>query len=180
MIGNGEAGKSRIGANVTEELQNNLVFTKECVFSISKRFSIPASGVVDIVFDSTGITSDFLVFLPVFFQGFEAGPIEIDLYAGTNADDDGTEIICFNRNELSVKPCGMKVWLNPTINDIGTKLPVEFEIPSDGTPATATLGGSAGDSIVTNINKAAKHTFRLTNIEASIARCVIAANWFEL
>lgn len=180
MIGNGEAGKSRIGANVNEELQNNLVFTRECVFSISKRFTIPSSGVVDIVFDSTGITAPFLVFLPVFFQGFGAGPIEIDLFAGTDADDDGTEIICFNRNELSLKLCEMVVRLNPNIIDIGTKLPVEFEIPSDGTPATATIGGSAGDSIVTNINKAFKHTFRLTNTEANIARCVIAANWFEL
>ncbi len=179
MIGNGEAGKSRIGANVTEELQNNLVFTKGCVFSISKRFTIPSSGVVDIVFDPTAITSNFVVFLPVFFQGFGAGPIEIDLYAGTDSDDDGTEIICFNRNELSSKDCEMAVWLNPTINNIGTKLPPEFEIPSDGTPATSTLGGQTGDSIVTNLQKI-KHTFRLTNTEASIARCVIAANWFEL
>ncbi len=180
MIGNGESGKSLIGANVTEELQNNLVFTRERVFSISKRFTIPSSGVVDIVFDGTGISGNFLVFLPVFFQGFGAGPIEIDLYAGTNADDDGTEIICFNRNELSSKDCEMVVRLNPNINDIGTKLPVEFEIPSDGTPATSTLGGQAGGTVVTNINKAAKHMFRLTNTEASIARCVIAANWFEL
>jgi len=149
------------------------------LFSISKRFVIPTSGVVNIFFDGSACDNDFIVFFPVFFQGFGAGPIEIDLYAGSSVEEDGTIIECFNRNEFSDKESGMIIRLNPTIIEDGQKLPPEFEVPSDGIPATAILGGSTKGATITNLNKSIKHMFRLTNTEASPARCVIAANWIE-
>ncbi len=180
-IGGGSAGISQSGAFVMQQLRDTLVFRDENIFSLSKRFPIPLSGVVHIVFDPTALNSpgNVLAIFPLFFQSFGAGPVEIDIYFGTDADEDGTEILCFNRNQESSKDCLSRVWLNPTINDIGTKLPPEFEIPSDGTPATAVLGGSAGDTIITNAMKTGKYTFRLTNTEANAARGVVAINWLE-
>ena len=180
MIGNGQTGASKIGAIVSEKLENNLVFTKECVFSISKRFSIGASATVDIVIDPTAITFPFLVVLPIAIKAFQAGPITIDLYFGTDANDDGTLWDSTNRNNTSSKTAELVVRLNPTINSVGTKLPPEFEIFSDGTPATATLGGAVSEDFVFNARKDGKYMLRLINIEANAARAVAAFNWFEL
>ena len=172
---------SGLDAIIVQDLRNSMVLTDGCIFSISKRFTVPASGVVDIIFNPThaNLQDKKLVFFPVFFQGFGAGPIEIDMYFGTDADENGTVIESFNRNHESINTRDVVVRLNPTINTIGTKLPPEFEIPSDGTPATAVLGGQTNETIITNLRKDGKYMFRLTNTEAVIARCVVAANWCE-
>jgi hypothetical protein len=180
MIGNGQTGASRIGAIASERIENNLIFTNECVFSISKRFLIGASGTVDIVIDPTAVSSDFLVFLPVSLKAFLAGPITVDFYFGVDAGNDGTLWDTINRNNPSLKTSELVARLNPTINDIGTKLPAEFEIFSDGTPATTVLGGEVTEDLVFNARKDGKYMFRLINTEASQARALAVFNWFEL
>lgn len=178
MIGSGRPGQGKFNTLVLNKIENDMIFSKECLFSVSKRFSIPASGTYHIVFDPRAVTSDLIVFQPIFFQGFGAGPIEIDFYGGTEFSA-GTVSECFNRNEMSSITCEMIVNMNPTINNIGTKLPPEWEIPSDGVSATAVLGGSAGDNFVTNINKELVHCFKLTNKEADVATCVMSSSWLE-
>jgi hypothetical protein len=51
MIGNGPIGASKRGAIALEKIENKLIIEQECVFSISKRFTIGASATVDIVID---------------------------------------------------------------------------------------------------------------------------------
>lgn len=183
-IGNGEIGKSRAGAQVVEQLENNLVFTSQSVFSVSKRFLIGALATVDIVVDGMALNSPerFFIFLPLRVKGFGGGPVEIDFYAGTDSNDDGTLWQGFNRNNESSNIAQASMRLNPTINNVGVKQEPEFEIQSaaTGPGGITSIGGESTQTLVTNLRKDIKYMLRFANTSSDIVRCVIAANWFEL
>ena len=170
---------SNLKGLIVEDLANNLVFDG-ILFSISKRLSIGASATVDIVFDPTNCSCDFVVILPVSFKAFGAGPITVDLYANPDYVG-GTPIVPVNRDFTSANT-PKAIWaLSPTINDVGTKLPPEFIILSDGHAAVAQAGGETRESQVSNIDTTKKYMFRLINLEASAVNgAAIAASWFEL
>jgi len=168
------------GAITTVDINSQKVF-RDVVFSWSKRFNIAASGTIDIVINPTGIPSDkTLVMLPITFTAIGAGPINIDMYAGVDSDEDGTLWAGGNRDFRSSTQPDTTVRLNPSINDVGTKAPFEFLIPSDGVPATATVGGQTKADLIFIARTDIKYLFRLVNTEANIANCVFAMNLFEV
>jgi hypothetical protein len=164
---------------ITEDLANSLVFDS-VLFSISKRLTIGALGVVDIVFDPTACGCDFVVILPVSFKAFGAGPINIDLYINPIYTL-GTVIEAGNRDFTSPNTPDAIWTLNPTVSDPGIKSPFEFIVLSDGVAATAVAGGETRESQVSNIDPSKKYMFRLTNQENSaVIGAGMAASWFEL
>ncbi len=149
-------------------------------FSVSKRFPLVKSGVANLVFDPTAHPG-LITFFPIFFSATLAGPITIDLYVGTDSDNDGTLWPGVDRNFDNPIASNGFIRLNPTINNDGTKGEPEFLLPSNGTAAIATAGGQVSDSLIININTAAKYMFRLTNLDTvNDASCQVSAVWFEL
>lgn len=179
----GPAGRNGFGSNITLDTFNNRVFSHE-VFSISKRFTIPASGTINIVIDPTengAYPFGELVVLPIFFQAFKAGPVNIDVYAGTDSDADGTLCGSTDRNQVDPIVPHLVVRLNPTINNIGAKQPPEFQIASNGTGASTVIGGSSKEDLIIKGTPAIRQTFQLLNQDnTNIAECVFAFNWFEV
>lgn len=168
------------GTIATISINSQKVF-KNCVFSWSKRFDLGSSAVCDIVIDPVCIPPHKeLLILPVAFTAFGAGPINVDTYFGTDSDEDGIIWEGVNRNHSSLMMPLSTIRYNPTINNIGTKTPLEFMIPSDGIPATAVLGGQAQDDLISILKCSGKYTFRLTNLEADVAKCVFALTTIEL
>lgn len=184
-IGNGTTGASKIGAIAVEDIGNNLIFTKECVFSNSKRFTINGSAGADvwIVLDSSAlnVAGRFLILEPVFLQAFGSGPIEVDLFAGTvYTAETGTIWDGFNRNTESEKEGEAFFVLNPTITNDGVQQGPEFEIPSNGIPAVASAGGQANGRRIINLRKDINWALRFRNTETDSARGLFSASWFEL
>lgn len=157
----------------------NALVIKDCVFGISKRLTIPSSGIVDIVIDPSAFDKDRLVFLPITFKAFGAGPIYIDIYFGTEYNG-GAEIESINRDLTSSAEAKIKVWLDPNITEVGTKLPSEFVILSDGVAAVSNVGGETKEDLIFNGRIDGNYLFRLTNQEANAAQGFIASNWAEI
>jgi hypothetical protein len=164
---------------VSSSIDNYRVLSGDA-FSVAKRFIIPASGVVDFVFDPTQATSDQVILLPLTFKAFQAGPIYIDIYFGTDSNNDGVLLEGVNR-DLNILTTG-EVFIRqaPTINNTGVLRPNDFVIFSDGVAATAIIGGESSEELILKIKKDQKYLIRLTNQEASPAFAHIAANWFEI
>jgi len=168
------------GAITTVDINSQKVF-RDVVFSWAKRFSLAASGTVDIVINPIGVLNDkLLVVLPISFTAIGAGPVNVDLYAGVDSDEDGTLWAGGNRDFRSSTQPDTTVRLGPTINDVGTKSPFEFLIPSDGVPATATVGGQTKDDLIFIARTDIKYMFRLVNTEANVANCAFALSVFEV
>ena len=185
QIGPGREGTSEKTVNtvfgylVTNAIENEKVF-QDVAFGASKRVNIPSSGTVDIVFDPTSVATDFLVLLPISIRAFGAGPVNVDLYFGGTYGDDGTDVICFNRDNTSSTDCQAEIQVDPTITTTGVKLAPEFVIFSNGTPATVALGGEVRQDFVTNLRKDGKYLIRLTNQESNPAQGWFGLNWFEV
>lgn len=164
------------GALTTVDINSQKVF-QGVSFGTSKRITYPkATGLTNIVFDGTAVTKDKLVLLPINFNAFGAGPIHIDIYFGGTYGDDGTLIDCYNRDNESSNTCDSVVRLNPTITTKGTKLPPEFIILSNGTPAVASLGGEVIDNFASLLRKDGKYLIELANQDTGVD----AFGWFGL
>lgn len=165
----------QFGAQTTVDINSQKVF-EGVAFGATKRVTFPAaSGLVNIVFDPTAVTTEKLVLLPISFSAFGAGPIHIDVYFGGEYGADGTEIECYNRDNESLNTCKSVIRLNPTVTTKGTKLPIEFIILSDGTPAIASLGGEVIDDFITLLRKDGKYLIECANQDS-----VAAIGWFGL
>ena len=172
----------KFGAKVGINIANAKVMDGE-TFGVAKRFVVPASGaggIVNIVFDPIAFDGQGFVLRPVKFKAFLAGPIEIDVYAGTDADDGGTQIIATNRNFLSPLVSQNVVRMDPTINTDGDLFPSNFVIFSNGTPAVSVAGGESSEDLVFVLDTTKKYMFRLTNLENVEAQAHFAATWFEV
>lgn len=181
-IGNGTPGINQFGSNVTLDTFNNRVFKHE-VFAISKRIAIAKNTSIDIVIDPTEngtFPQDDFVLLPIFAQATGGGPVNIDIYAGSDTDPDGTLIESVDRNTDGALTAHTVIRQDPTINDIGTKLPVEFQIPSNGTAAVSEIGGSTKDNFILIPRKDIRYLFRFTNVDTvANVTLVFTVNWFE-
>lgn len=166
------------GTVIVEPITSSKVFDGVS-FAASKRFTIGSEGVVDLVFDGTAVTKEFIVFLPLTIKAFGAGPIYIDIYSGGDYSDNGTLIDCINRDTTSINDCESVIRLNPTITTTGTKLPVEFAVYSNGIPAVASLGGEVKEDFVLLLRKDVKYLIRMTNQEANAADAWFGFDWFE-
>jgi len=152
-------------------------------FSFSRRFSIGASGTVNIVIDPTAISAGkIVVVFPIAFKAVGAGPIFIDTYFGTDANNDGTVWQPRSRDQRTGTLSQTIARLSPTINSDGTKLDnSEFMIPSDGIAATTTIGGESKDDDIIIGRTDGKYMFRLINQDnTSAAQCLMVFNILEL
>lgn len=164
MAGFKEEIKSIFGAVVTNRIENDKIFDNIC-YGISKRFTIAASGSLDLLIDPTAFTGNTLVILPVNVKGI-GSRVNIDLYVGTDADDDGTILNAINRNNNSSTVSELIARINPTINDSGT-VRAEFLIPADGAGASANVGGEVTEGLPFVMNKDFKYMLRITNTSTS-------------
>lgn len=191
ILGDGNPIKNAIspnGAILKEDLENYLV-QLGFAFSISKRIIIPASGavigtnVLKIVVDLTACTCEKLIFIPIFFKAFGAGPVFIDVYQDpTVTPATGTVIPSGNRNFiLAATQTPETVWtLSPTVTNNGTKLPFEFSIQSDGAAAVTTTGGDSKEDLIF-VPDRKKYLFILENQEnTATTAALISSTWAEL
>lgn len=169
----------KMGAQAIVDIKNVKVFAEVC-FSWSKRFSITGSGVANIVIDGQAIGDEkVFVVLPLAITAFGSGPINIDMYFGTDADEDGTLWEGGNRNHLSVETPGTIIRLNPTINLDGMATGWEFMIPSNGVAAVAHIGGQVSEHLIFLGRKDGKYMLRLTNTGSNVVSCHFAFTIFE-
>ena len=171
---------SSFGAIITLSLANSMVMSGNA-FSVRKRITVPGTGTVDIVFDPTGVTvGKKVVFLPLSFNGI-GGPVNIDIYNGVIANDDGTLLPVYNRSFVIGSQPESIARLSPTGVDITGLTAIELLLPSDGTSAVATSGADAGDPLVSDIDLTKKVLIRLTNTAGPDAATVgIKADFFEV
>lgn len=152
-------------------------------FGVSKRFTIAGGGAVtaDIVIDTT-TNKNYIVFLPTVLKAYGAGSIEIDFYLNpTVTAATGTQWVATDRNNVNPVIPDTTVLFNPTVTDVGTKLPPEWEIFSNGIAAVSKAGGETGDSFPFNAMLNSKYMFRLKNLDAAdTARLTASLTWFEL
>lgn len=187
MIGNGiQIGTFDFGAQTVVDINSQKVF-EGVAFSWAKRFTVPASATpgattIDIIIDPTAIPEEkSLIVLPIGLTAFGAGPIDVDFYFGAIYDDQtGDEWDCFNRDNESTNECNTKLFLAPTISNIGTLLAPEFFIPSDGTPAVAQLGGQSKDDLIFKARKDGNYMLRFKNRENTDALAHLAMTIFEV
>jgi len=180
LIGNNGIGTNQFGTNITLDTFNNRVFNHE-VFGLSKRFSIASSEVIDIVLDTTLFDKETLVLLPFSITGFDAGPLFADLYVGTTYTG-GTNWSGIDRNFCdTVESSEVFAVYKPTITLEGVKQEPEFMIPSNGTPAVATLAGAAKSDLLFKLKPGINYMLRITNTSTSNSGTgLIAMNWFEV
>jgi hypothetical protein len=179
-IGSGKPGVSVFNANVVNNIENEKVF-QGVAFSIAKRFDLVGGATANILIDLTGITTGRVVFFPVKFKAFGAGPVNIDLYRDPVSADDGTIWEYMNRDDNSANLSKTVVRFNPTVSDPGDKTPVEFAVFSDGVAAVAVAGGESKDNLVFNAVIGKKYLFKVTNIEAGADAFVhYASDYFEI
>ncbi|MCK5600656.1 hypothetical protein KAR91_02235 [Candidatus Pacearchaeota archaeon] len=180
MTGNGKTGINDFGSNVTLDTFNNRVFNHE-VFGIAKRFSIGASEVIDIIIDSRSFDKETFVLLPFSILGFDAGPLNVDIYTGT-VYTDATGVLWpgIDRNlETPVIPKVFGVY-KPTITNVGTKSEAEFLVPSNGTAAVAKIAGSTKEDLLLKLQPGINYMIRITNTTATIGFGSFGVSWFEV
>lgn len=166
-------------AVTTVDINSQKVF-EGVAFGLTKRVTYTAATLTNITFDAQAVTKDRVVLLPISFKAFGAGPINIDVYFGGDYSDNGTQVGCFNRDGENSNTCDSIVRLNPTINTKGTKLPLEFVILSNGTPAVASLGGDVIDDFITLLRKDGKYLIELDNTDSVDAVGWFGMNFFEV
>ncbi len=167
-------------AVTTVDINSEKVF-KGLAFGTSKRISFPATpGLVSITFDSQAVTKDKVVLLPMSFKAFGAGPVNIDIYFGGTYGDDGTLIDVFNRDNESANTPKSILRLNPTITTKGLKLPPEFVIFSNGTPAVTSIGGEVIGDFISLLRKDGKYLIELSNQDNTIANGWFGLDFFEV
>ena len=116
-------------------------------------------------------------------MGFDAGPLTIDIYGGSQyTGGTGTEWPGADRNFVDAVTPKFKVVYKPTVTIDGTKLPPEFFVPSNGTPASIRLAGETTEQLPINLTKGSAtdvYMLRITNTTASAGIGEIGISWFE-
>ena len=142
--------------------------------------SVPASGVVDLVFDPTAFTGQRIrLVTPVITV--TGGPVEWETFAGITANDDGTVCQSFNRNFNSIKTPETIIRLNPTGIITPTPAKARKVIPGATTGAAIANSASAAFTLPIGINKSVKYLLRLTNKDtAALAYLEYLISWFEV
>lgn len=171
----------QFGGFIVTKIENQKVL-QGVTFGWSKRFVIAKSSSVDIIIDPTSIPSEKnFIILPIRFQAALAGPVNVDIYFGATASDDGTLWEGLNRDALSSNTPATIIRFEPTVSDDGTKLPLEYQIPSNGTPAVASVAGAVEEDFISRLRTDGKYLIRLSNIDTvNGANCTLATDIFEV
>lgn len=171
----------QFGGFVVTDINNQKVL-QGVTFGLAKRFSIAKSASVDIVLDPQAVSEEKdLILLPFVFQAFGGGPVNIDIYFGATSSENGTLWESTNRDNLSSNTANTTVRFNPTVSEDGTKMPLEYQIQSNGVPAVAAIGGAVAEDFITRLRKDGKYLIRLTNIDTvDGVVCTIATDFFEV
>lgn len=131
----------------------------------------------------------FLVFNPALYAGFflffdpislsaSSGPMLVDIYAGTDSDEDGTPLEASNRRAAFPGPKST-LRMDPTINDIGTRFAGDLVPASGNNPATANGNSNSGGLPFEPI-RPAKTAIKFTNLDGADTYLQIKITWFEL
>lgn len=159
-------------------------FLKGLAFSYTDYVIFGTDEVKNYVFDPTTYTPPAGSYGKIIARppaiGATQGPILLDVYGNTDANNDGTIITAFNRNGNSPKPVSSATLrLNPTINNVGIKF-AGYLTPSTGTNPITGRGGTAEDSLPYELNLTQKYLFRFTNLNGATTRVGIRSVWFEI
>lgn len=170
----------RFGAITTVGINDQKVF-QGVTFGYAKRFVLASEAVANIVIDPQLIPAEkSFVLLPFSFQASGGGPVNIDLFFGTDSDDNGAIWEGVNRDATSFNSPDTIIRHNPTINDVGTQLPLEYQIQSNGIPAVAAIAGGVSEDFIFRLRKDGKYLIRLTNTDTAELQLTFAADFFEV
>lgn len=180
MSGNGSLPRGGAGQIIIGNLQDEL-FIRGLTFTYDGRFTFSADEVKRFVIDPTACTCAQITFLPLVYSATQ-GPVTADIYTGTDADDDGTVLTPVNRRETyqEINPTGLVLRLNPTVNDIGVKLPLSGLVPATGTSPGNASGSESAQSSPFEIAGSVKKTLEVTNHGGNDALVFIGATWQEI
>ena len=174
-----EQSRSIFGAVTAIDIAEDKVIDGR-VFSIAKRHTLTSASTNDIVIDTTACNCDYLIVQPVVFKAFDAGPINIDMYFGTESGDDGTLWESINRDHKSGETSDVVVRLNPTVTSAGIKTASEFVIFSNGKAAVSKAGGETREGLIFNARTDGKYMFRVVNTANSSAFFHLSMTWYEV
>jgi hypothetical protein len=162
---------SQVVTTPSEEL-----FIQGKAFSFEDYFTFGAAQVKNFIFDPTAFSGNQLVFNPFLFAA-SSGPLLIDFYANTDADDDGTLLVPSNRR--SGFPAPVSVFrLNPTVNDLGTRFAGD-SVPATGAGVGNTNGAGNQPGLPFEIDFSLKYAFTITNQDGADTIVQIKTTWFE-
>jgi hypothetical protein len=137
-----------------------------------------ADDTLTFVFDPTAFTGTNLTVEPISFCA-TSGPITIDFYTGTDADDDGTLLGASNRRATSSNINEAILRLDPTINSIGTRFSGDL-VPATGTAPANSSGGSNVSGLPFELDTSLKYAFVATNKDGANVYFCIKMTWFEI
>ena len=152
------------GAFVSLSIEDKKVI-EGITWSIRKRLAVVKATSVDIILDPTAFTGKLVVLQPLAYDSI-GGPLNIDIYVGATADNDGTLIQPINRNLLMGGVGEVIYRLAPSNVVAGANPPLELFSPSDGAGAVGISGEGSADSLVAVLNPTVKYLLRITNTDA--------------
>jgi hypothetical protein len=178
VIGNNPSGAPNKGPTNSALImtESEALFVLGKAFSFEDYFTFGQDEVKTFVFDPTALVDTQVVFNPLLFAA-SSGPVLIDFYAGTDADDDGTVLVPSNRR--SGFPAPVSVFrLNPTINDLGTRFAGD-SVPATGAGVGNTNGAGNQAGLPFEIDPTLKYAFTITNQDGADTIIQVKNTWFE-
>ena len=157
---------------------NEDLFVQGKSFSYEDYHIMGASGTLTFVFDPTAFTGINIVLEPFTFCS-TAGPVTIDIYAGTNADNDGTLLGVSNRRATSSNLNQAIIRLDPTINNIGTRFAGDL-VPATGTAPATSSPSSNKPGLPFELDPTFKYALIATNLDGAGVHFCIKITWFEV
>ena len=168
----GTAGQLKVGS-ISEE-----------AFILGKSFSYE-----DYTLFALADEEHFIVFNPVLYAGFflffdpialsaSSGPVLVDIYAGTDSDEDGTLLGASNRRAAFPGPKST-LRMDPTINDIGTRFAGDM-VPATGNNPNTANGSSNSGGLPFEPIRPGKTAIKFTNLDGADTYLQIKLTWYEL
>ena len=158
----------------TTTIQEEL-FVLGGAFSYEDYLIVPSGG-AQIIFDPTAFEGTNLTFSPLIFAA-ESGPVLVDIYTGTDADDDGTLLIPSNRREGQPQPKSV-IRLNPTVNSLGTKFAGDSVLAS-GAGIGNVNSNANSPGLPFEIDTSVKKALDIDNTSGGDIIFQIKLQWFE-
>jgi hypothetical protein len=161
----------------------NLSSIQEYLFVQGKSFSYEdyllfgSSETKTLVFDPTAFAGTNMVFNPIAF-GANAGPILIDFYYGTEADDDG-ELLGVSNRRAPLGITNKGIWsLNPSNISLGTRFSGDM-VPANETIGQTAIGASNNPGLPFEIFTNTKYALTIENKNGAGVYVQMKATWFE-
>lgn len=164
-----------LNAFLTTTVQEWL-FVQGKSMSFEDYFTFSADEVKTFVVDPTSFTGVNLTFNPISLSA-TSGPVRVDFYAGTTADEDGTLLGASNRRSGFPAPV-TKIRLNPSNISLGTRFAGDL-VPATGTAPANSNGSGNQPSLPFEPSKTTKSAFTITNDNGADTIIQIKLTWFE-